>query len=152
MILNIRNKTGYEYLAAEQRHSAHLKDAAASENPTDSPAIELTKGAPSDGNGEEHRIPLLPNYLFSAAAGVTWYFQFFFYSMGETQMGDYKFSSWTLHMASIILFSSIWGLALGEWKGASMKSKSLLFLGLGVLVLSTIIIGYGNYIGAPASH
>ncbi|MEI9997953.1 MAG: hypothetical protein WDO13_01690 [Verrucomicrobiota bacterium] len=32
-------------------------------------------------------------------------------------MGAYKFSSWTLHMASIIIFSTLWGLALREWKG-----------------------------------
>jgi hypothetical protein len=32
--------------------------------------------------------------------------QFFFYTMGETQMGRFKFSSWTLHMASIIIFST----------------------------------------------
>ena len=55
---------------------------------------------------------MLANYLFCALAGTTWYFQFFFYSMGETQMGKYKFSSWTLHMASIIIFSSLWGIGL----------------------------------------
>ena len=55
---------------------------------------------------------MLSNYLFSALAGTTWYFQFFFYTMGETQMGRYKFSSWTLHMASIIIFSTLWGIAL----------------------------------------
>jgi len=38
--------------------------------------------------------------------------------MGETQMGRYKFSSWTLHMASIIIFSTLWGIALHEWKDA----------------------------------
>ncbi len=85
-------------------------------------------------------------------AGTLWYFQFFFYSMGETQMGEYEFSSWTLHMASIIIFSSIWGLALREWKGASAKSKGLLFAGLAILVLSTMIIGYGNYVGSGGGH
>ena len=93
-------------------------------------------------------MPLLGNYIFSALAGITWYFQFFFYSMGETQMGQYKFSSWTLHMASIIIFSSIWGLALHEWKGASPKAKGLLFLGLAVLVASTFVVGYGNLLGS----
>ena len=29
-------------------------------------------------------------------------------------MGEYKFSSWMLHMASIIIFSSIWGITLLE--------------------------------------
>jgi L-rhamnose-H+ transport protein len=53
-------------------------------------------------------------------------------------------------MASIIIFSSIWGLALHEWRGASGKAKGLLFLGLATLVLSTVIIGYGNYIGGAS--
>lgn len=153
VMLNIKNRSGYEYFASNQRHAAHQKDATASENVTDAVAVEMAEGLPSKSDaGESRRIPLIFNYLFAAAAGVIWYFQFFFYSMGETQMGDYKFSSWTLHMASIILFSSIWGLALGEWKGASAKAKGRLFIGLGVLVLSTIIIGYGNYIGGPSGH
>lgn len=152
LLLNIRNKTGYEYLAAEQRHPAHGKDRTAIENPTDAPAVEMAEQAKIRGNGNDRSIPLVSNYLFAALAGTTWYFQFFFYSMGETQMGDYKFSSWTLHMASIIIFSSIWGLALREWKGASAKSKGLLFAGLGILVLSTVIIGYGNMIGSTSGH
>jgi L-rhamnose-H+ transport protein len=90
---------------------------------------------------------MLANYLFSALAGVTWYFQFFFYTMGETQMGKYKFSSWTLHMASIIIFSSLWGIGLHEWRGASARTKGWLFVSLMVLVLSTVIVGFGNYLG-----
>ena len=151
VLLNIRNGTGYEYLAAEQRHPAHGKDQTILENPTDAPAVEMAEQAHRSNNGNDRRIPRLTNYLFAALAGTTWYFQFFFYSMGETQMGDYKFSSWTLHMASIIIFSSVWGLALREWKGASPKSKGLLFTGLGILILSTIIVGYGNYIGGQTA-
>ena len=64
---------------------------------------------------------MLGNYFFCALAGTTWYMQFFFYTMGETQMGDYKFSSWTLHMASIIIFSTLWGIGLHEWKGSSQR-------------------------------
>ena len=67
---------------------------------------------------------MLANYLFWALAGTTWYFQFFFYTMGETQMGSYRFSSWTLHMASIIIFSTLWGIALKEWKGAGVADQA----------------------------
>ena len=84
------------------------------------------------------------NYLFCALAGTTWYFQFFFYTMGETQMGKFKFSSWTLHMASIMIFSTLWGIALKEWTGASRHTKRLVVLTLLVLIGSTVIIGYGN--------
>jgi L-rhamnose-H+ transport protein len=93
------------------------------------------------------RVPLLTNYLFSALAGTTWYFQFFFYTMGETQMGKYRFSSWTLHMASIIIFGSLWGIFLKEWKNTSGLSKFLLAMAIFTLVAATIIVGYGNLLG-----
>jgi L-rhamnose-H+ transport protein len=93
------------------------------------------------------QAPMLSNYLFSALAGTTWYFQFFFYTMGETQMGVYKFSSWTLHMASIIIFSSLWGIGLHEWRGASRRTYVLLMASIAVLVLSTMVVGFGNYLG-----
>jgi L-rhamnose-H+ transport protein len=89
---------------------------------------------------------LLVNYLFAALAGVIWYFQFFFYSMGQTKMGKYDFSSWTLHMASIIIFATLWGMALREWRGTSRRTKALVGLGLFLLVGSSVIVGYGNYL------
>lgn len=98
------------------------------------------------------RVPMLWNYFFCALAGTTWYFQFFFYSMGETQMGDYNFSSWPLHMASIMIFSSLWGLALAEWKGSSWYTKSVLFTTLTTLIFSTVVIGYGTHMGATAKE
>ncbi len=91
---------------------------------------------------------LVANYLFAALAGVVWYFQFFFYSMGQTKMGKYDFSSWTLHMASIIIFATLWGLVLHEWRGTSMRTKALVTAGLFLLVSSTVIVGYGNYLHA----
>ncbi len=102
--------------------------------------------APRVATGE--RVPRLVNLLFCTAAGVTWYLQFFFYTMGETQMGRFAFSSWTLHMASIIIFSTLWGVALKEWKGTSRRTHALIAAGIGVLVVSTLIVGYGNYLGA----
>jgi L-rhamnose-H+ transport protein len=91
---------------------------------------------------------LLANYGFAAMAGVIWYFQFFFYSMGQTKMGRYEFSSWTLHMASIIIFATLWGIFLKEWLGTSKRTKGLVAAGLFLLVGSTVIVGYGNYIAA----
>lgn len=89
---------------------------------------------------------LLRNYLLAAAAGVIWYFQFFFYSMGETEMGKYTFSSWTIHMASIIIFATLWGIALREWRGTSQRTKWLVSCGLFLLVSSTVVVGYGNFL------
>lgn len=90
------------------------------------------------------------NYLLALIGGTTWYMQFFFYGMGTTKLGkEYDFASWTIHMAFIILFSNLWGMAFNEWKGSSRKTFKFVFLGLFVLLLSTLVIGYGNYI---ASH
>ena len=91
-------------------------------------------------------MPLLRNYLFSAAAGTIWYLQFFFYTMGETQMGKFSFASWTLHMASIIIFSTMWGWIFHEWKGSSKKTHTLISLGIALLILSTVIIGIGTWL------
>jgi L-rhamnose-H+ transport protein len=94
---------------------------------------------------------LVANYIFAALAGIIWYFQFFFYSMGQTKMGKYDFSSWTLHMASIIIFATLWGLALKEWRGTSRRTKLLVSAGLFLLIGSTVIVGYGNYLKANPS-
>jgi len=91
---------------------------------------------------------LSQNYLFAALAGVIWYFQFFFYSMGQTRMGKYDFASWTLHMASIIIFANLWGIVLKEWKGTSRRTRALVACGLLLLVGSTVVVGYGSYLKA----
>jgi L-rhamnose-H+ transport protein len=121
VILNFRNRSYGEYFSAS--------------------------GSLARGANESKRPPMLRNYLFCAVAGTMWYFQFFFYTMGETQMGVYKFSSWTLHMASIMIFGSLLGLALHEWRGAGRRTMALLTLSIATLVLSTVVVGYGNYKG-----
>ncbi|MCK4292253.1 MAG: hypothetical protein KAY65_03585 [Planctomycetes bacterium] len=90
--------------------------------------------------------PLLSNYFFSALAGITWYLQFMFYGMGKTRMGEYDFSSWTIHMAFIIVFSNIWGLIFREWKGSSRRTHQIITAGIIVLVASTVVVGLGSYL------
>jgi L-rhamnose-H+ transport protein len=110
----------------------------------------LGLGGSMDGPGAAMAgSPLLRNYLWSALAGFVWYLQFFCYGMGAAQMGRYGFSSWTLHMASIIIFSTLWGIALNEWKGTSGRTHALIGAGLAILVGSTLVVGYGNYIKSP---
>ena len=116
------------------RATATTGETLADFDPTDPGHYRLAPGA------------LLGNYIFAAMAGVIWYFQFFFYSMGQTKMGKYDFSSWTLHMASIIIFATLWGLVLREWRGTSRTTKTLVSLGLFLLIGSTMVVGYGNYL------
>jgi L-rhamnose-H+ transport protein len=149
LILNIRNRTGYQYFVGEIRGRIPSRDEEyILESATDAPGEEMAI-AVAVAQDSEVTAPILSNYLFSALAGTTWYMQFFFYTMGETQMGRYKFSSWTLHMASIIIFSTLWGIALKEWRGAGRRTKLLVVFSLLILVSSTVIVGYGNYVGGP---
>lgn len=97
------------------------------------------------GNYTDKSTPLLRNYLFSALAGTTWFLQFFFYGMGESRLGNGA-SSWILHMAFIILVANLWGIALKEWKGVSKKAFITLVTGIAVIILSVLIVGYGNSI------
>lgn len=151
LILNIRNRTGYQYFTSELRYDFPRRDQEPIlENAIDAPSEEMVEHLPHKAGRLTH-APMLSNYLFCALAGTTWYFQFFFYTMGETQMGAYKFSSWTLHMASIIIFSTLWGIALHEWRGTGPRTKALVALSLLVLVGSTVIVGYGNYLGTQTT-
>jgi L-rhamnose-H+ transport protein len=138
LLLNLKNKTGYQYLASHARPEHAALTASGGEHGGGSgPVVHTPK---------DLKIPMMGNYLFSALAGTTWYFQFFFYTMGETQMGKYGFASWTLHMASIIIFSTMWGWIFHEWKGSSKKAHTLIATGIATLILSTIIIGFGTWL------
>jgi L-rhamnose-H+ transport protein len=99
-------------------------------------------------SGENSAPPLLRNYLLCALAGTAWYFQFFFYTMGESQMGAYGFSSWTLHMASIIIFGTLWGFGFKEWALSRRSTKTLVWVGVAALVIATLVIGTGNYLSS----
>jgi L-rhamnose-H+ transport protein len=161
LILNLRNKTGYQYFSSTSRELNHGEETTI-ETAVDAPGREVVEHIPAARQGTQavavlveksgpqrnrEPVPMLANYLLCALAGTTWYFQFFFYTMGETQMGRFKFSSWTIHMASIIIFSTLWGLGLKEWKGSGAPAMRLLSLALALLVGSTVIVGYGNYLG-----
>lgn len=158
VILNTKNRSGHEYLNLRRwaNDSALKKEtpvpALASEAGSSNHSSAASHGAPSGPSTHTGPAPLMRNYFFSAVAGVTWYMQFFFYSMGQTKMGKFEFSSWTLHMASIIIFSTLWGVMLHEWKGTSKRTHLLIGLGLLILIASTVIVGYGNYLGASAGH
>jgi L-rhamnose-H+ transport protein len=95
------------------------------------------------GDYTNKTTPLTRNYLFSALAGTTWFLQFFFYGMGESKLGNGA-SSWILHMAFIILTANMWGIILKEWKGVSKKTKTTITIGIAAILLSVLIVGYGN--------
>ncbi|HEX7755306.1 MAG TPA: L-rhamnose/proton symporter RhaT [Niabella sp.] len=95
------------------------------------------------GDYTNAKTPVLSNIVFCALAGTTWFLQFFFYGMGESKLGNGP-SSWILHMAFIILIANIWGLVLKEWKGVSRKTLITVVVGILIILVSVLLVGYGN--------
>ncbi len=77
--------------------------------------VELPAGS------EEARLPV--NFLMALSTGLLWYGQFFFYNLGHVRMGHYKFTSWTIHMIMLVLFSNLVGLALREWRRCRRRDR-----------------------------
>jgi L-rhamnose-H+ transport protein len=63
--------------------------------------------------------------------------------MGESKLGNGA-SSWILHMAFIILVANMWGIVLKEWKGVSKKTKTTITVGIITIIISVLVVGYGN--------
>jgi L-rhamnose-H+ transport protein len=94
------------------------------------------------------RSTLMFNVFLAVLSGLMWYGQFFFYGMGTTKMGKFDFASWSIHMASIIIFSNLWGLWLKEWAHVNARTRAYLWLGIITLIISVVLIGYGNHLAA----
>jgi L-rhamnose-H+ transport protein len=150
LLLNLKNGSAYEYLSRRLRASPHSRNSETIvETALEAPSEEAVEHAATSNpttSAADGRIPLANNYFFSALAGTTWYLQFFFYTMGETQMGRFSFASWTLHMASIMIFGTLWGVYFREWHGASARARQLIAAGVGLLLTSTIVIGIGTWL------
>jgi len=97
----------------------------------------------SFGDYADRKAPLAANYCFSALAGIIWFLQFFFYGMGASKLSNGA-SSWILHMAFIIIVSSLWGILLKEWKGVSRRSFGVMLLGIAMILVSVALVGYSN--------
>ncbi len=72
----------------------------------------------------------------AALAGAIWACQFACQKVGEPAMGEMRYISFAVVMGSCVLFSSLLGVLLGEWKGTCAKTKAALGAGLFVLAVS----------------
>lgn len=86
--------------------------------------------------GEYLASPKNSVLLWAALAGVIWACQFACQKIGEPAMGDMRYISFAVVMGSCVLFSSLLGVFLGEWKGTGAKTRGALVAGLLVLAAS----------------
>jgi L-rhamnose-H+ transport protein len=105
--------------------------------------IELPAGS------EKASLPL--NWAMAIVTGLFWYGQFFFYNLGHVHLGEYKFTSWAIHMIMLVLFSNLVGVALREWRACRRVTDTTIVFALLVLTAAVLLLTYGNYKGDEAA-
>lgn len=82
------------------------------------------------------------NILFCALAGLLWYSQFFGLALGKGFLvgsATLLTFSWCILMSLNVAFSNVWGIILNEWRGTTAKTKTVLIIGLAVLIVSSFL-------------
>ena len=102
----------------------------------------------------EEKASLPVNFLMAVLTGTLWYGQFFFYNLGHVRMGQFKFTSWAIHMIMLVLISNATGVVFREWKGTQPRTRLALAVALLVLTGAVLTITYGNRLAelAVAGH
>ena len=84
-------------------------------------------------------------WFFGLVMGALWFSSLVVYGAAAAKMADLgPVLGWPLFMSAIILTSNIWGLALGEWKGAARTSLITMFAGLGGLILGFCTLAWSS--------
>ena len=88
-------------------------------------------------------------YIWSVIAGLCWFGALGLYGQGAALMNgasDNKLGNivgWPMLLGLSLIVSNIWAYRAGEWKNAK-KAFNILLVGLAVLILASVILGYSN--------
>ncbi len=84
-------------------------------------------------------------FLIGLGMALLWYGGVVFYGRGAGLMGEIgTVVGWPIFMATMIIFSGIWGFVTGEWKGSSSQARWYMLAGLIVLVIASGVSGVAN--------
>jgi L-rhamnose-H+ transport protein len=87
--------------------------------------------------------------FLGAAMGVLWLSGIVTYGYGTTLVGKYGTSvGFALFVSAVILASNTLGILTGEWKGTAPLTRRLLYAGVGVIILSVIVLSLGGLFSA----
>lgn len=83
-------------------------------------------------------------YMWAIAAGLMWFGALGIYGQGATLMGDMgPIIGWPILLGVSLIVGNVWAYLNKEWKGDS-KPFMWLMVGLLVLIIATVILGYSN--------
>lgn len=90
------------------------------------------------------------NWSMALLTGCLWYGQFFFYGFGHhfiMKVKGFEQTCWAIHMILLILLGTVAGVLFKEWRGTSLRTRSLLAAAIALLSLGMVLLGYGNHLG-----
>jgi len=77
--------------------------------------------------------------------GALWFCSLPLYGRGAVLMGSLGSSAgWGIYMGLCVLVSNLWGIVTGEWKEGRGRPLRLMSGGLGLIVVSLIVMAVGN--------
>jgi L-rhamnose-H+ transport protein len=88
-------------------------------------------------------------YMWSIIAGLCWFAALGLYGQGAALMNGASDKNlgnivgWPMLLGLSLIVSNIWAYKSGEWKDAK-KPFNLLLIGLAILILASVILGYSN--------
>ena len=98
--------------------------------------------------GDYVKTPRPLNYLLAVSVGLIGVMQFVLQKAGEPLMGEFRYISFAVLMSSAVFFSAILGVFLGEWKGTSLRTRSLLAAGIAILAVGFTVMALGGRQGS----
>jgi L-rhamnose-H+ transport protein len=85
------------------------------------------------------------HWFFGFLMGALWFSSIVGYGAAASGMADLgPVLGWPLFMSAIILTSNVWGLALGEWRGATRWSLVTMFAGLAFLIVGFCTLAWSS--------
>jgi len=85
------------------------------------------------------------HWFLAALMGAIWMPSIALYGRAAVMMGDLGGSAgWGLYMGMVIVISNFWGFVTGEWRGVRGKPVQLMGLGIVLLLMAILLIGYGT--------
>ncbi|MFC1764353.1 L-rhamnose/proton symporter RhaT [Planctomycetota bacterium] len=83
------------------------------------------------------------NWLLLICSAIIWIVSFNFFGQGATLMGNWgPIIGWSMFNIIPIATATVWGLFLGEWKGASKGTMKTMATALGFFLIAILVFTY----------
>lgn len=96
-----------------------------------------------NGTGRRFGIAGTGGYwLLAAVMALCWFGSTVMYGVVSNSLGIVV--AWPAFMSLIVITAMIWGVVTGEWRGSGTKPVRVMYGGLGVLVLSIVVLSFAK--------